>query len=366
MRILIATDAWTPLVNGVVRTYQTVAKILRDKGDEIHFVTPQNSPTIPFPLYPEVKLAVFARKKVEKAIDEFRPDAIHIGTEGPIGFAARQACLNRNLPFTSCYHTRFPDYLHHYLRVPLSWSYPFYRRFHAYSKHVLVPTKSMKVELQKRKFENVSVWSRGVDTQTFRPIPSDVYKGLKKPIMLYVGRVSYEKNIEAFLSLPNEGTKVVVGNGPRLAKLQRKHPEVVFAGYQKGDNLAAYYANADVSVFPSLTDTFGLVVIEALACGTPVAAFPVTGPKDIMEGVPVGSLDVDLSRAVEKALQVNRANCRPFAEQFTWENCALHFRQFLAKFTDTNTKTTIIFQHFESELETELKIKVFDKVPANT
>lgn len=331
MRILIATDAWTPLVNGVVRTYQTVAKILKQKGDEIYFVTPEDSPTISFPLYPEIKLTLFARKKVEKAIDDFQPDVIHIGTEGPLGFATRQICLQRHLPFTTSYHTRFPDYLRQYMGVPLSWSYPCYRRFHAHSKHVLVPSKSMKEELDKRDFQNVKVWSRGVDLKIFRPIESDVYEGLQKPIMLYVGRVSHEKNIETFLSLPCKGTKVVVGDGPLLNKLQIKFPEVVFAGYQKGDNLAAYYSNADVFVFPSLTDTFGLVLLEALACGTPVAAFPVTGPKDVIGDAPVGGIHSNLAKAIGKALHTDRNNCRSFAKQFTWENCALSFRRYLAR-----------------------------------
>ncbi|MEZ4883660.1 MAG: glycosyltransferase family 1 protein [Chitinophagales bacterium] len=348
MRILIATDAWTPLVNGVVRTYQTVTKILKEKGDEIYFVTPENSPTIPFPLYPEIKLTLFARNKVEAAIDKFQPDAIHIGTEGPIGLATRQICLQRQLPFTTSYHTRFPVYLRQYLHIPLSWSYPCYRRFHAHSSHVLVPSESMKEELDNRKFENVKVWSRGVDLEVFKPIKSEVYEGLQKPILLYVGRVSYEKNIEAFLSLSNVGTKVVVGDGPRLAKLQRKYTNVVFVGYQNGDKLAAYYANADVCVFPSLTDTFGLVLLEALACGTPVAAFPVTGPKDVIGDASVGALDIDLSKAVEKALQVNRENCLPYAKQFTWENCALHFRQFLAKFTEDKEVKGLPYQDVET------------------
>jgi glycosyltransferase involved in cell wall biosynthesis len=325
VRILLVTDAWAPQVNGVVRTLQTVSRELERLGHTVRAVTPSEFRTIPCPTYPEIRLALFPRRRLAAILDGFDPDAIHIATEGPLGQVARRLCLKRGLPFTTSYHTRFPDYVHARFRVPRGWTFALMRRFHAAAKGVMVAAPSLRRELTEHGFVNVVPWSRGVDTETFRPGPRDALDGAR-PIHLYVGRVAVEKNIEAFLSLPLPGTKHVVGDGPLLETLKRKYPDVRFAGARFGTELARSYASADVFVFPSRTDTFGLVMLEALACGVPVAAYPVSGPLDVVDGTGVGVLDEDLGRAVEGARRIPPDVCRAHALAHSWEACA---RQFL-------------------------------------
>lgn len=326
MRILLVTDAWAPQVNGVVRTLQTVSRELERLGHVVRAVTPSEFRTIPCPTYPEIRLALFPRRRLTEILDRFDPDAIHIATEGPLGQAARRLCLKRGLPFTTSYHTRFPDYVYARFRVPRGWTFALMRRFHAAAKGVMVAAPSLRRELTDHGFANVVPWSRGVDTEIFRPGPRDALDGVR-PIHLYVGRVAVEKNIEAFLSLPLPGTKHVVGDGPLLETLKRKYPDVRFEGARFGADLARSYASADVFVFPSRTDTFGLVMLEALACGVPVAAFPVSGPLDVVDGTGVGVLDEDLGRAIEGARRISSDACRTHALAHSWEACA---RQFLA------------------------------------
>lgn len=331
MRIQIVSDAWEPQVNGVVRTLQHTSAELRQMGHQIDFITPDQFRTIPCPTYPEIRLALRPSPGLAQRIDGFQPAAIHIATEGPLGMAARRYCLKRGLPFTTAFHTRFPEYVHARTRLPVSWSYAFMRRFHAPATRTMVATDSLRQDLANRGFGHLAMWSRGVDIDLFRPRPK-TDKGLARPIYLFVGRVAVEKNIGAFLSLDLEGTKMVVGDGPQRPELQRRHPDVHFVGAKYGEELASYYANADVFVFPSLTDTFGLVVLEALASGLPVAAYPVTGPKDVINGAPVGCLDSDLEKAVRSALKLNADVCREFAVERSWTSCATQFLDNLAPF----------------------------------
>ncbi len=261
-----------------------------------------------------------------RTIEGFRPCVVHIATEGPLGVAARKYCMRRDIPFTTAFHTKFPEYLNARMKVPVNWTYRVMRRFHAPAKSVMVATQTVENELATHGFLNIKRWSRGVDTKLFRP-RDKAFLDLPRPISLYVGRVAVEKNIEAFLALDNPGTKVVVGDGPQLKELSRRYPDVVFAGVKEGDDLAKYYAAADVFVFPSLTDTFGLVLLEALACGVPVAAYPVAGPLDVIGDAPVGCLDADLGTAVRKALTASPAACLAHAESYSWEASV---QQFLA------------------------------------
>ena len=279
MRILLATDAWSPQVNGVVRTLTRVVAELRDMGEAVEVISPDQFPTFPMPTYPEIKLAMGAYDKVQERFKAFEPEAIHIATEGPIGLAARRICLEWKLPFTTSYHTRFPEYVSARLPVPLAAGYAYMKWFHRPSGRLMVATPTMREELEKHGFHNISLWSKGLDTEMFHPRREhdnepDVFEGLARPIWLYVGRVAVEKNIEAFVTLDLPGTKVVVGDGPQRAALEAAHPEVRFVGAKFDAELAAHYARADVFVFPSLTDTFGLVILEAWGAGTPVAAFP--------------------------------------------------------------------------------------------
>lgn len=328
MRILIATDAWTPQVNGVVRTLETVTSELRKLGHQVTLVTPEMFPTIPMPTYPEIRLAILPGRKIGRLIDEVRPDTIHIATEGTIGLAVRRQCLRRRLPFTTSFHTRFPEYVHARFRVPESWTYAALRWFHAPSSAVMVATPSLKAELEARGFSNLRLWSRGVDTDRFRPRPEAYQTETRpRPIWLYVGRVAVEKNVEAFLRLQLPGTKVIVGDGPQLAELRARFPGAHFLGSKFGDELASLYAASDVFVFPSKTDTFGLVILEALASGVPIAAYPVTGPLDILHSSDVGAMDEDLETACRTALTKRREDCREFALEFGWASCT---RQFLS------------------------------------
>jgi glycosyltransferase involved in cell wall biosynthesis len=328
MRILLATDAWEPQVNGVVRTLTRIVAELRDLGDEVEVISPDQFANFPLPTYPEIKLAVGAYEKVQEKFKSFEPEAIHIATEGPIGLAARRICIEWKLPFTTSYHTRFPEYVSARLPVPLAAGYAYMKWFHKPSGRLMVATPTLRDELAKHGFRNLSQWSRGVDTEVFKPLrpdEADPYAGLKRPIFLNVGRVAVEKNIEAFLALDLPGTKVVIGKGPQEDELKRRFPDAKFLGHMDNGVLASHLAAADVFVFPSKTDTFGIVQLEALASGVPVAAYPVTGPKDVIAGHPVGALNEDLRIACLEALKVSREACREFALQYSWENSARQF-----------------------------------------
>ena len=324
--ILIVTDAWYPQVNGVVRSIDKTAEELRRLGIRVDLITPAEYRTMPMPGYPEIGLSLTTRGPVIRRIETLSPEAIHIATEGPLGWIVRNYCVKNRIPFTTAYHTQFPEYLRARLPVPLSWSYAMIRRFHAPAAAVLVGTPHLRGLLEGRGFSNVQLWTKGVDTELFAPsrrapLP---YPG---PVFLYVGRVAVEKNIEAFLKLELPGSKLVVGDGPSLKSLKARYPAVTFVGAKRGKELAGFYASADGFVFPSRTDTFGLVLLEALSSGTPVAAYPVTGPIDVIGDAPVGVLDEDLRAAALKALGIPRAACRAYAEGFSW---AASTAQFLA------------------------------------
>ncbi len=335
-RILIVSDAWAPQVNGVVRTLQAVVAELRAAGDVVEVIGPDRFATMPMPGYAEIRLAIAPRRRLRRLVDDFRPDALHIATEGPLGWAMRGLCLKRGWRFTSSFHTKFPDYVHARTRIPKAWSWALMRHFHRPSSGTLCATASLAAELRGRGFDHVVPWSRGVDLRKFSPDPDAVpepWEGLPRPIFLVAGRVAVEKNLEAFLALDLPGSKVVVGDGPQRAALARRFPDVHFAGWRENGRLARSYAAADVFVFPSRTDTFGLVLLEALAAGTPVAAYPVTGPIDVIgpaaEGPAVGALDEDLRRACLAALEADRAACRAHAACFSWAACARRFRDSL-------------------------------------
>jgi len=323
MRILVATDAWRPQVNGVVRTYERLAEELASLGAEFHALTPQEYHTVPCPTYPEIRLTVPGYFHTARRIAEIAPDVIHIATEGPIGWMARHWCLARNVPFTTCYHTRFPEYLWGRFGIPPGPVYALQRRFHNAGAAMMVAAKSLAGDLEARGFEHIVPWTRGVDTNLFRPRPIRLFGD--NLVYLYVGRVALEKNIESFLSLDLPGRKVVVGSGPELAALRSRFPDVLFTGRKSGEDLAECYASADVFVFPSRTDTFGIVLLEAMASGLPVAAFPVTGPIDIVEPGMTGVLDEDLAAAVRRAIKLDRSRVRQVAEQFSWTAAARAF-----------------------------------------
>jgi glycosyltransferase involved in cell wall biosynthesis len=332
IRLLIVSDAWRPQLNGVVRTLENLAFELRAMGHEVDFVTPDLFKTIPCPTYPEIRLALLPGRRVARLIDEFAPTAIHIATEGPLGMAARRYCLKHQVPFTTSFHTRFPDYLAARFNLPASWFYAMLRHFHDSAARTLVATPNLRDEMAARGFKNLALWGRGVDIAMFRPRDKS-FLDLPRPIFLCVGRVAVEKNLPAFLSLDLPGTKLIVGGGPGLAPMRRRYPDVVFVGPKEGEELARYYAAADVFVFPSLTDTFGNVVLESLASGVPVAAFPVTGPRDVIGDAPVGALDNDLQAAALRALDVSPAACRTFACAQSWRTSA---EQFLAAIVPFN------------------------------
>lgn len=325
MKILLASDAWTPQVNGVVRTMLAVACELETLGHRIVALTPDRFRTVPCPFYPEIRLAIHPMGKIGRLIEALEPDAIHIVTEGPIGLAARRWCLRHGVDFTTAYHTRFPEYLAMRHLVPRRLTYGLLRHFHAPSRRVMVATESVRCELAARGFTNLVPWSRGVDTAHFDPKLRADMPGMKRPIFLSVGRVAREKNLPAFLGLDLPGSKVVVGEGPALASLRRRFPEAHFLGRRDNGVLAQLYASADVFVFPSRTDTFGLVMLEALASGLPVAAYPVPGPIDLLESGGAGALDDDLGKAARAALEVSRERCREHALSFSWQRCAQQF-----------------------------------------
>lgn len=328
MRIAIVTDAWAPQVNGVVNTLKATRRQLRANGHAVLMVTPENMRSYCCPTYPEIRLAYKPYGKVASALDDFDADCIHIATEGPMGLAARRYCINRGLDFTTAYHTRFPEYLRARFHLPLALTYRWLKWFHGPAKAVMVPTPRMQDALEQSGFKNVVQWSRGVDTNYFTPGPREEAT-LKRPLYLYVGRIAVEKNIDAFLKMDLPGSKWVIGDGPMREELEKKYPEVRFLGAKPHEALPAYYSCADVFVFPSRTDTFGLVLIEAMACGVPVAAYPVEGPIDVVAHGKSGILDVDLTRACFEALKLNRAVVRDHALCYSWSAATQQFLQHL-------------------------------------
>jgi len=332
-RIAIVTDAWLPQMNGVVRTLTTTCELLRDQGREVLVVSPDQFASLPCPTYPEIRLALARPGAVARRLRDFAPEAIHIATEGPLGMTARRYCARHAIHFTTAYHTQFPDYLAQRSHLPAAWFWHYIRWFHRPAQRVLVATESIGEELRAQGLTQLHRWSRGVDLSCFTPDaphPPE-FARLPRPIQLYVGRVAVEKNIEAFLKSDYPGSKVVVGDGPALAALQAKFPEAHFLGRRSGRDLAGCYAGADVFVFPSRTDTFGLVMIEALACGTPVAAYPVAGPRDIVIDE-VGALSEDLDQAIDVALMCAPTACLAHAEGFTWAAATGQFLSGLAAF----------------------------------
>lgn len=328
VRIAIVTDAWEPQVNGVVRTLQSVRRVLEAQGHRVEVISPDRFYSLPCPTYPEIRLALASTGSVGAMLEAFRPNAIHLATEGPLCVAARRWCLRNDMPFTTAYHTQFPDYVSARSGVPAEWIWRYIRWFHAPSQAILASTPSIRESLVSHGLTKVKHWGRGVDLANFRPglAPHPAMAGLEGPVQLYVGRVAIEKNLEAFLKTTHPGTKVVVGDGPARAALEARFPEAKFLGPMFGAELASAYAAADVFVFPSKTDTFGLVMIEALACGVPVAAYPVTGPIDVLTPE-TGAMDADLTSAIAEALTRDRVACAAYGRSFTWEASA---RQFLA------------------------------------
>lgn len=324
LRLAIVTDAWLPQINGVVTTMNAVIEGLRRDGHEVHVIEPGDFRTLPLPGYPEIRLAL-GSSAVGRRLLHIAPDRVHVVTEGPLGWAAVRFLRRQGWTYTTAFHTRFAEYVQARLPfVPLRWGYAMLRRFHAGSSTILVPTPQMARTLEARGFDRLGVWQRGVDTTCFHPgaaAPTDA----RRPILLYVGRVAREKNLEAFLALDLPGTQWVVGDGPDRKRLQKRYPRAVFTGYRQGRALAACYASADVLVFPSRTDTYGVVMLEAMACGTPVAAYPVTGPVDVVRPGITGCLDDDLKRAVLDALTLERAACRAQAREHDWQHTARMF-----------------------------------------
>ena len=325
MRVLVATDAWHPQVNGVVRTLTSLAAAAGKVGFEVVFLTPEGFPSVPVPTYPGLRCALPSPRTIARRIEDARPDAIHIATEGTIGHLVRHYCRVRGIPFTTSYTTRFPEYISARLPIPAAWTYAVLRRFHAAATVTMVSTPSLMAEFEQRGFKNLGMWTRGVDAEKFKPERA-IDLDLPRPIFVSVGRIAVEKNLEAFLSLDLPGSKVVIGQGPQAIELRRRFPAAKFMGLLDEKMLPAYLAGSDVFVFPSRTDTFGIVQLEALACGVPVAAFPVTGPKDVIGREPIGVLDEDLRTACMGALHVSRKACRSFALPRSWEVSARQFR----------------------------------------
>lgn len=326
MRIAIVTDAWEPQVNGVVRTLQSVRRVLEGQGHQIMVISPDRFYSLPCPTYPEIRLAMVRSRTIGDLLDAFSPHAVHLATEGPVCVAARRWCLRHDFPFTTAYHTQFPDYVEARSGVPAEWVWRYIRWFHAPAQSILASTASIRQALVDHGLPQVRHWGRGVDLANFHPgvAKHPAMADLPGPVQLYVGRVAIEKNLEAFLASAHPGTKVVVGDGPARAALEAKYPDAVFLGPMFGADLAGAYRAADVFVFPSKTDTFGLVMIEALACGTPVAAYPVTGPVDILT-YETGAMADDLDTAIAAALTRDRAACATYGRSFTWEASAAQF-----------------------------------------
>jgi glycosyltransferase involved in cell wall biosynthesis len=324
LRILLATDAWAPQVNGVVMTLRNTIRGVEAAGHSVEVMGPDRFPSIPCPTYPEIRLALRPYALFSELARRFAPDAVHVATEGPVGLAARKFCLREKLAFTTAYHTRFPEYVHARIRLPLAFTYEWLRRFHAPARAMMVATPAIRDDLERRRFRNLVLWTRGVDTGLFRP-GAPLETGWVRPVFMYVGRVAVEKNIGAFLGLDLPGTKVVVGDGPQREALRQRFPSVVFTGAKMGEELAAHFRTADVFVFPSRTDTFGLVLLEAMASGAPAAAFPVAGPIDVIEPGRSGILSEDLRAAALAALELNRDDVRRYALAFSWDRANAQF-----------------------------------------
>jgi len=333
VNLAIVTDAWHPQVNGVVTTLSRTRDELERLGHRVTVVAPADFLTIPCPTYPEIRLALLPGRRLAAALDAASPDAVHVATEGPLGAAARRYCVANGLAFTASYHTRFPQYVRKRVPIPESWSYAYLRRHHGRARRTLVATEQQRRDLVAHGFANIVIWTRGVDTETFRPRGRDALS-IGRPIWMYAGRVAVEKNLDAFLALDLPGTKVVVGDGPDRAELARRYPAAVFAGYRFGAELAAYLSCADAFVFPSRTDTFGLVMLESMACGTPVAAYPVTGPIDVVTPGVDGVLSEDLEQAARGALEVDRDACRQSALGRTWGRASAQFLSHLVRASD--------------------------------
>ena len=339
MKIALVTDAWAPQVNGVARTLAALRDGLVATGHQAAALTPDLFRTLRCPTDPEVRLAFHARPAMARRLDALAPDAIHIATEGPLGFAARAYCLKRGFRFTTAYHTKFPEYLRARFGIPLAWSYAAVRRFHAKSSAVMVATSTLRRDLAAQGFERIVLWSRGVDVTLFRPGCTPALD-LPRPVFLYVGRVAAEKSLPAFLDLDLPGSKLVVGDGHLLPQLKHRYPQVHFAGRQEGESLVRHYVSADVFVLPSRTETFGLVMLEALACGLPVAAFPVPGPLDVIGDSGTGVLDWDLRVAALRALAIPRETCRAQALRFSWTTSVQQFLGNLVPGADGGTLAT--------------------------
>lgn len=329
MRIVIATDAWAPQVNGVVNSLRNTRDALAAMGHEVLMITPEGCRTIPCPTYPEIRLALFQGRRITKILREFRPDSIHIATEGTIGLTVHRICRKRGLKFTTAYHTQFPEYVRARFPIAVRFTSSLLRWFHGKAVRTMVPTQAIKDLLERRGFTNVVIWSRGVETNVFSPENPHEYD-LQRPIWINVGRIAVEKNIEAFLELELPGSKVIVGDGPDMERLSGQYPECRFVGYKFGEELASFIAGGDVFVFPSKTDTFGLVMLEAMACGLPVAALPVTGPIDVVRHRETGFLDNNLQKACLEALKLDRKDCRRFAERRSWARSTEQFAGHLA------------------------------------
>lgn len=328
LKVVIATDAWKPQLNGVVRTLEVLGRELEKFGNEVCYITPNEFRSVPLPSYPEIRLSLLPNRKVARIINEFKPDAIHIATEGPLGRAARRFCKRRGYPYTTSFHTRFPEYAAERWAIPVSWGYAILRDFHRDGETMMVATPGLMEELTERGFTNMKLWPRGVDLEAFTPGESHVFAGLERPVWLYVGRLAVEKSLEDLLDLELPGTKVIVGEGPQRGQLEAAYPQAVFLGPKFGDDLTACYRGADAFVFPSRTDTFGLVNVEALACGVPVAAYPVRGPLEILKDAPpgCGAMHEDLRTACHTALaQRDPDACRAWAENFSWEAATRQF-----------------------------------------
>jgi glycosyltransferase involved in cell wall biosynthesis len=321
---MIVTDAWFPQTNGVVSTLAQTAAWLGRFGHEVRIINPRDFRSVACPTYPEIRLSLMPYAKVKRNILAFAPHAVHIATEGPLGLSARRFCVSRGMPFTTSYHTQFPQYLRARFPIPLRLSYRVLRWFHGAARRCMVSTATVRSDLAAHGFENLATWRRGVDTEVFKPYAKD-FLALPRPIAAYVGRVAVEKNIDAFLSMEWNGSKIVVGDGPERPRLEARYPHANFLGFRFGEDLARHLAAADVMVFPSRTDTFGLVNLEAMACGVPVAAYPVSGPIDVVESGVTGVLDLDLATAARRALGINPQACREHALKSGWDVCSRQF-----------------------------------------